>query len=196
MAAANSPLPSASMVTAPSVFWAWPQAPMTKGSLTATQATVSTPLARMSSARSTKPGRWWSEHVGVNAPGTANSTTLPEPSTSPLCTGLGPSAVIVISFTSGILSPTEIAIDLPPQSSTCRTMHHAPCRAGTRHAPGRSVWRPGAVSRSGLCAGSDPPASQATPATQAAAAGRGVVDQQGDDGADDRADHAGRLEGT
>ena len=50
---------------------------MTNGSFTDRQATVSTPLAASSSERSTNPGRWWSEQVGVKAPGTAKSTTLP-----------------------------------------------------------------------------------------------------------------------
>ena len=49
---------------------------MTKGSLTEIQTIVSTPFALISSARKTNPGRWWSEHVGVKAPGTAKSDDL------------------------------------------------------------------------------------------------------------------------
>src|SRR4030095_8161821 len=164
---------------------------MTKGSLTATHATVSTPLARRSSARSTKPGRWWSEHVGVNAPGTANSTTLPLPSTSPLCAGRGPSSVMVMSFTSGMRSPTEIAITLPPACGT--TPRSCPIRAGGPHA-GAGRDAPAGGSRPGRgrrwAVGGSDAAAHAPPA------GGGVVDEQGDDGPDDRADDARRLHGA
>ena len=44
-------------------FCALPQAPITKVSLTATQAIVSMPLALRSAARSTKPGRWRCEQA-------------------------------------------------------------------------------------------------------------------------------------
>src|SRR2546423_419639 len=124
-AAVNSPLPSASIWILSPVPWALPQAPMTKASFTATQAIRSTPLARISSARITKPGRWWSLHVGVKAPGTAKSTTLPLPSTSPLSTGLRPSAVKVMSLTLGMVSPTGSATGPPEDRSVFLIMSYA-----------------------------------------------------------------------
>jgi len=48
----------------------------TNGSLTARQATTSTPNDLISSTFSKKPGRCFSEQVGVNAPGTAKRTLL------------------------------------------------------------------------------------------------------------------------
>jgi len=72
IALTKSPLPSASMVTLPSAPAPFAQAWSTKASLTAVQATSSTPLAFSSSAFSMKPGRWRAEQVGVKAPGTEN----------------------------------------------------------------------------------------------------------------------------
>src|SRR5450631_135678 len=60
-------------------FWSAPQACMTHESFTAMQAIVSTPFAFRSSALTTRPGMCVFEQPGVNAPGTANSTTLTFP---------------------------------------------------------------------------------------------------------------------
>ena len=51
------------------------------------------------------PGTCLALQVGVNAPGTANITTLPVPKSSPVSASRGPSGVAVISFIAGILSP-------------------------------------------------------------------------------------------
>ena len=64
------------MSTLPSVFCALPQAFITNASFTDRQAIVATPLLLMSAAFSTKPGRCLASQVGVNAPGTENSTTF------------------------------------------------------------------------------------------------------------------------
>ncbi len=85
---------------------AFSQALMTNGSLTAMQAIVSTPLALRAAACSTKPGRWRSEQVGVNAPGTANRTTFLPLVSAATDTSLMPSAVRRLRFTAGSLSPT------------------------------------------------------------------------------------------
>ena len=71
----NSPLPSGSMNTLliSCDFAHWN---MTKASLTARQITVSTPRSLNASYLDSYPGRWTSEHAGVNAPGTANKTTF------------------------------------------------------------------------------------------------------------------------
>src|SRR5208283_3344422 len=109
--------------------WSLPQAPITNGSLTDTQTTLSTPLARRSSARSTKPGRWWSEQVGVKAPGNPKSTTLPWPKTSVEVVVSGPLLPNVNTFTSGTRSPTAIVI----RFSFCRRRPGSGCHtpAGT-----------------------------------------------------------------
>jgi hypothetical protein len=73
---ANSPLPSASIVTLPCAPPLSDQALSTKASLTAVQAISSIPFAFSSSALSTNPGRCLAEHVGVKAPGTENSATF------------------------------------------------------------------------------------------------------------------------
>src|SRR5882724_12712794 len=109
-ARAKSPLPSARRRTLSPTSRTLPQASITKTSLTAVPTIRSTPFFRMSSARSTKPGRWWSEQVGVKAPGTPKSTTFLPANTSRVEMGRGPSAAMVCRVTSGILSPTPIAI--------------------------------------------------------------------------------------
>jgi hypothetical protein len=83
----NSALPSASMVMR-SAFWSFCQASITKASLVARQAITST-LESSSSASTTKPGMWVLEHPGVNAPGTANNTTLRPLKNSPVGEVLG-----------------------------------------------------------------------------------------------------------
>ncbi len=83
---------------------------MTNTSLTARQTSLPTPLARSAPAFSMKPGRCFALQVGVNAPGTENSTTRPLPSSSPASTFVGPSAPITFSLPSGILSPALIVI--------------------------------------------------------------------------------------
>eukprot|EP00307_Rebecca_sp_RCC1486_P004185 CAMPEP_0119416316 /NCGR_PEP_ID=MMETSP1335-20130426/12465_1 /TAXON_ID=259385 /ORGANISM="Chrysoculter rhomboideus, Strain RCC1486" /LENGTH=79 /DNA_ID=CAMNT_0007441427 /DNA_START=293 /DNA_END=529 /DNA_ORIENTATION=+ len=55
---------------------ALPHACMTNGSLVAVQITVSTPAAFSSSPILMKLGACVFEHVGVNAPGTAKTTTV------------------------------------------------------------------------------------------------------------------------
>src|ERR1700733_8112083 len=85
---------------------------MTNASLTAIQAMVSTPLALIASAFCTKPGKCRALQVGVNAPGTANNTTFFPLKISSVATSFGPSAVAIISFIDGIVSPTLIVIVL------------------------------------------------------------------------------------
>src|SRR6185503_17067324 len=87
-----------------------PQAFMTKTSLTAMQTILSTPLPRSAAAFSTKPGRCLASQVGVNAPGTENSTTRPLPRSSAAVKLTGPSAPMIFSLPSGILSPALIVI--------------------------------------------------------------------------------------
>src|SRR6202042_1515513 len=53
---------------------------------------------------------WWSEHVGVKAPGTPKSTTLPEPRTSRAVVAWGPFSPDVHTLTSGTRSPTAMAM--------------------------------------------------------------------------------------
>src|SRR5579875_2959633 len=74
------------------------------------QAMVSTPLALIASACCTKPGRCLALQVGVNAPGTANSTTFLPLKISSVEPSFGPSFVAIISFITGIVSPTLMAI--------------------------------------------------------------------------------------
>src|SRR5688572_1913581 len=87
-----------------------PQAPMTNTSLTAMQAMVSTPLALMSAAFSTKPGRCLASQVGVNAPGTENSTTRLPLNSSSVVIFCGPSLLMTCSEPAGNLSPTLMLI--------------------------------------------------------------------------------------
>ena len=87
-----------------------PQAFITNTSLTAMQAMVSTPLARIWSASSTKPGRCLASHVGVKAPGTENSTTVLPLNSSSVEMSLGPSLVIRLSVPAGMRSPALIAM--------------------------------------------------------------------------------------
>src|SRR4029077_17441539 len=87
-----------------------PQAFITNTSLTAMQAMVSTPLARIWSASSTKPGWCFASHVGVKAPGTENSTTVLPLNSSSVERSLGPSLVIRLSVPAGMRSPALIAI--------------------------------------------------------------------------------------
>ena len=83
---------------------------MTKTSLTAMQAMVSTPLALRASAFCTKPGRCLALQVGVKAPGTAKRTTFLPLKISSVEISFGPSAVATISFMDGIVSPTLIVM--------------------------------------------------------------------------------------
>src|SRR4029077_16557434 len=109
IALAKSPLPSArnSILSAPLAFF---HSFITKPSLTAVTAMVSTPLALMASAFCTNPGRWFLWQVGVNAPGTANSTNFLPLNTSSVVFQPGPSAVITLNFASGRRSPTLMAM--------------------------------------------------------------------------------------
>src|SRR3974390_2940725 len=110
IALAKSPLPSARNSTLPSAPDAFFHASMTKPSLTAVTAMVSTPFALIASAFCTKPGRWFLWQVGVKAPGTANSTTFLPLNTSSVLFQPGPSAVMTLNFASGRRSPTLMAI--------------------------------------------------------------------------------------
>ena len=67
-------------------------------------------VALGSPVRRTNPGRWWSEQVGVKAPGTPKRTTFPWPRTSADVVASGPLSPKVNTFTSGTVSPTAIAI--------------------------------------------------------------------------------------
>ena len=107
---AKSPLPSAIIWISPA-FWALPQACMTQASFTEMHATVSTPFAVRSSYFTTYPGMCVFEHPGVNAPGTAKSTTRPVPRSSPVCAGCGiPSSPGTVTLMSGTLSPSLIGM--------------------------------------------------------------------------------------
>src|SRR5258708_31607940 len=79
---------------------------MTNTSLTAVHAMVSTPFFLSCSASSTKPGKCFASQVGVNAPGTENSTTVFPPNSSSVLTFFGPSLDMVVNLPAGILSPT------------------------------------------------------------------------------------------
>src|SRR5262252_6525977 len=110
IALAKSPLPSARnsiLSSAPEAFF---HASMTKPSLTAVTAMLSTPFALIASAFFTKPGMWLRWQVGVKAPGTANSTTFLPLNTSSVVFQPGPSAVITLNFASGRRSPTLMAM--------------------------------------------------------------------------------------
>src|SRR5499427_6787400 len=109
-ALAKSPLPSARNSILPSAPDAFFHSVMTNTSLTAVTAMVSTPLALMASPFCRKPGRWLLWQVGVNAPGTANSTTFLPLNTSSVVFQPGPSAVITLNFASGRRSPTLMAM--------------------------------------------------------------------------------------
>ena len=114
--------PSATMVMSSVTPADLPQAPMTKASLTDRQTMASTPFALMAAACSTKPGRCLAEQVGVNAPGTAKSTTFLPLNRSSVETSFGPSAVARISFIDGMASPTLIwLMSEYPQWSGCRS---------------------------------------------------------------------------
>src|SRR5690606_24445705 len=109
-ASVKSALPSASIMTLSPAPWSQPQASITKTSLTDPRAMLSTPLARMASACWMKPGRCLAEQVGVKAPGRAKTTTFLPPNSSSVETSLMPSAVFILSFVLGILSPTLIVM--------------------------------------------------------------------------------------
>src|SRR5688500_15666434 len=98
-----------------------PQAPITNTSLTARHTILPTPLAPSAPACSMKPGRCFALQVGVNAPGTENSTTRPLPRSSAASTFVGPSAPITFNLPSGILSPALMVmlIFLPCLPLTC-----------------------------------------------------------------------------
>src|ERR1700760_3174009 len=108
-ALAKAALPSAknSMESALVAFF---QAFITNTSLTPVTAIVSMPLALIASAFLIKPGRWLLLQVGVNAPGTANSTTFLPLNSSSVVLGFGPSAVMTVKDPLGTRSPTLIAM--------------------------------------------------------------------------------------
>src|ERR1043166_4831072 len=112
-ALAKFALPSARNSTLPSAPLAFFQAFITNTSFTPVAAMVSMPLALILSALVTKPGRWFLSQVGVNAPGTANSTTFLPLKISSVDCGFGPSAVIVMNVALGKRSPTLMAMIRP-----------------------------------------------------------------------------------
>src|ERR1700678_825720 len=116
-ALAYSPLPSASIKiwspTPPDL----PQAFITNTSLTAVQAMVSTPLALILSASSTKPGRCLASQVGVKAPGTEKNTTFLPLNNSSVVIFFGPSWVMREKVPAGIFSPALIVIAILLTSS-------------------------------------------------------------------------------
>src|SRR5258706_1559680 len=110
IAFANSALPSASIITLSPAPLSLPHASITNASFTETHAIRSTPFALMSFACAMKPGRCCIEQVGVNAPGTANSTAFLPANSSPVDTSDILPSTIVLIFTSGTLAPTAIGI--------------------------------------------------------------------------------------
>src|SRR6185437_13264252 len=103
---ANSALPSARKSILPSPPVASAHFFMTKASLTAVTATVSTPFFLKASMLLRKLGMCRLVQVGVKAPGTANSATFLPLNTSSVVFGLGPSDVITRKVALGSLSPT------------------------------------------------------------------------------------------
>src|ERR1700688_3835770 len=95
------------MASPPDAFF---QASITNTSLTPVTAMVLTPLALIAAAFFTKPGRWFLWQGGVNAPGTANSTTFLPLNNSSVVSGFGPSPVITVKEPLGTRSPTLIAM--------------------------------------------------------------------------------------
>src|SRR5271170_1362951 len=75
---------------------------------------VSTPLALIWSASSTKPGKCLASQVGVNAPGTENRTTVLPANSCSVVIFCGPSEVMRVNAPSGILSPALIVIAILP----------------------------------------------------------------------------------
>src|SRR4029077_17100590 len=108
IALVNSPLPSERNSTLPLAPAAFDQASSTKGSFTATQATVCTPFFLKASALSRKPGRCLRWQVGVKAPGTANSTTFLPAKTSDVLNFSMPSDPSTRKVASGRRSPLPI----------------------------------------------------------------------------------------
>mmetsp|Transcript_19000 Transcript_19000/g.27394 ORF Transcript_19000/g.27394 Transcript_19000/m.27394 type:complete len:219 (-) Transcript_19000:11-667(-) len=123
VALAKAAPPSASMVTLSSAPSCFPQAPITKGSFTEMQQTVSTPLALMSSATSMNPGRWVLEQVGVKAPGSPQMATFLPANSSEAGSSEGfPSARSWKTPSRGILSPSATIAKpwlFPPRDLAC-----------------------------------------------------------------------------
>src|SRR5271170_7910454 len=113
-ALAYSALPSASIRILSPTLLDLPQAFITKTSLTAVQAMVSTPFALILSASSTNPGKCLASQVGVNAPGTENSTTVLPANNCSVVIFCGPSEVMRVNAPSGILSPALMVIEFSP----------------------------------------------------------------------------------
>src|SRR5690606_38794955 len=93
-------------------------------SLTAMQAMVSTPFARISAARSTNPGRCFASQVGVKAPGTENRTIFFPLKNSSALTFCGPSFVASVRVPDGILSPGLMGMLDPPDRVKCEAQRH------------------------------------------------------------------------
>ena len=87
-----------------------PQARITWMSLTDTQITSSTPLARRASMLRMKLGIWAEWQVGVKAPGTAKITTLRPLVRSATLICSSPVSPSRLKDASGSLSPTEMVM--------------------------------------------------------------------------------------
>ena len=85
---------------------------MTKASFTDTQPTASTPLARSAAALVLKLGTCWAEQVGVNAPGTPNSTTFLPWHSASVVTAAPPLSSITSKLADGSRSPTSMVISI------------------------------------------------------------------------------------
>src|SRR6476469_2805373 len=110
MALVNSPSPSERNSTLPLPPAAFDQVSITKGSFTATQATVCTPFFLKASALSINPGRCLRWQVGVKAPGTANSTTFLSAKMSDVVNFSMPSDPSARKVASGRRSPIPIVM--------------------------------------------------------------------------------------
>src|SRR6202034_4317678 len=108
------PLPSASIRILSPTPPCLPHAFITNTSFTAVHAMVSTPLALIWSASSTKPGKCLASQVGVNAPGTEKNTTVLPANNCSVVIFCGPSEVMRVNAPSGILSPALMVIEFSP----------------------------------------------------------------------------------
>src|SRR5258706_10898448 len=107
---AKSPLPSARNLIVSLAPLAFDHASITKTSLTEVQAIVVTPFALNSAACCRNPGRCIPWQVGVNAPGTANSTAFLPLKRSSVEISEGPVSVITLNLACGSGLPTVIGM--------------------------------------------------------------------------------------
>src|SRR5262245_2602512 len=104
----NAPLPSGSIRTFEHP-WSFAHAFITNASFMETQAISSTPCSRRAGASSLNRGRWSAEHVGVNAPGNPNTTTVLPSKTSALVTSTHSPSSRVRKVTSGTRLPSRFS---------------------------------------------------------------------------------------